>query len=132
MSCVRIGCRWVCFWSRRRTRVQFRIWTDGPGKQTRLSGLSGDRSRRKTCLNVRRFACQSQHFAGTRSTSQLARTPVSRTFNSRLMRGTIPPPIIPPVTSNTVPKTAFSFVISSNYSPFKFQKILLHPATMGV
>ena len=52
--------------------------------------------RRKSCLNVRRFACKSPLFASVRKLLQLVRTPVSRTVNSRLMRGTIPPPILKP------------------------------------
>ena len=61
--------------------------------QTRLNAISGDQSGRKTCLIVRKFACQPPLFALVRRASQLARTPVSRTFNSRLVRGAAPPPI---------------------------------------
>lgn len=46
-------------------------------------------------------------FAPVRKTSQLARTPVSRTFNSRLMRGTIPPPNTLPAASKEVLKPLF-------------------------
>ena len=61
--------------------------------QTRLNAISGDQSGRKTCLIVRKFACQPPLFALVRRASQLARTPVSRTFNSRLVRGAAPPPL---------------------------------------
>ena len=60
--------------------------------QTKLNAISGDQSGRKTCLIVRKFACQPPLFALVRRASQLARTPVSRTFNSRLVRGAAPPP----------------------------------------
>lgn len=58
--------------------------------------IFGDHSGRKTCLIVRRFACQPPLFAPVRRASQLARTPVSRTFNSRLVRGSTPPPLSRP------------------------------------
>ena len=65
----------------------------GAGKQTRLRLHIGDQSERKTRLIVTADGRTGRLFDPVRTGSQQPAALRIRTFNSRLVRGTIPPPI---------------------------------------